>query len=385
MGIKILMRSHWGVLEGSKAVSPDHSECRLREGLKLPALRRKHAGLVDPTMTINAMLATSDGLVVGVDSIASTTHYFIDPMDMEWIKNDEGDFAEDEEGRLTLKFRYEDFQSVVTNAWGGVTKLFEIHPHPSPVVAATAGTAKLRDRPIASIARDFYNSHQRRNKKLVTMQTICGAFQRFMRERYDEHYKNSRLPPNLRDGPTLLLGGYGREDAFPSIYRLKVKENVLSAEFTGGKSGISWNGQSDAVERFIRGYDSDARSDLRQELRRALSEHSDTLTRHFTGLINEILDKVNAQIPDGIDLSVPKIPTVTVDWNKYKIPIDYANLPIQDAIDFVSFLVMMQAGRSRFAFGVPTVGGRTHIGVVTKDKGFQLLSEPELSVRLRIV
>ena len=45
--------------------------------------------------------------------------------------------------------------------------------------------------------------------------------------------------------------------------------------------------------------------------------------------------------------------------------IDYANLPHQEAINFVSFLVLLQDGRARFGRGVPTVGGRTHIGIIT--------------------
>jgi hypothetical protein len=102
------------------------------------------------------------------------------------------------------------------------------------------------------------------------------------------------------------------------------------------------------------------------------------LAQHFAGVVNQVLDKLSAQLPGGIDLNPPAVGDVTIDWNKYRLPIDYANFPIQDAINFVSFLVMLQAGRSRFAFGVPTVGGRTHIGVVTKEHGFKPLSEPDL-------
>jgi hypothetical protein len=238
-------------------------------------------------MTINVLLATSDALVAGVDSVASTTSYFLDPMQLQWERDASGSIVKDEDGKFTLKFDFKDFQSITTNAWGGVTKLFEIHPMPSPVIAATAGVAKLNDRPIASIGRDFCATHERRNKKLITTKTICNAFLRFMREAYDEHYKDSQLPIALRDGPTILIGGYGREDAFPSIYRIDVKENKVEPEFTGGKTGISWNGQSDAVERFIRGYDSEARSDLRHALVNALEAHSETLTKHFTGIINK--------------------------------------------------------------------------------------------------
>ena len=58
--------------------------------------------------------------------------------------------------------------------------------------------------------------------------------------------------------------------------------------------------------------------------------------------------------------------------------IAYGHLPIQDAIDFAAYLVELQSGRAKFASGVATVGGRTHIGIVTKQGGFRMLDEPEL-------
>jgi hypothetical protein len=43
--------------------------------------------------------------------------------------------------------------------------------------------------------------------------------------------------------------------------------------------------------------------------------------------------------------------------------------------------VGLQSGKSKFAVGVPTVGGRTHVGVITRHEGFRMLSEPELRHR----
>jgi hypothetical protein len=70
------------------------------------------------------------------------------------------------------------------------------------------------------------------------------------------------------------------------------------------------------------------------------------------------------------------------NWESYAVGIDYANLPLQEGINLVGFLVMLQAGKSRFARGIATVGGRIHIGVVTKEGGFRPLGETELSHRL---
>jgi len=76
--------------------------------------------------------------------------------------------------------------------------------------------------------------------------------------------------------------------------------------------------------------------------------------------------------------ALPASTKLTLPWDDGKLPITYGSLPTQDAVRFVSFLVNLQSGRSKFAYGVATVGGRTHIGVVTKAQGFSALEEPQL-------
>lgn len=80
-----------------------------------------------------------------------------------------------------------------------------------------------------------------------------------MRSKYEENYANSPFPESLWEGPEFLVGGFGRDDNFPSVYRILIKENIVYKQLgTGGSvglTGIAWNGQSDGVERFLRGYD----------------------------------------------------------------------------------------------------------------------------------
>src|SRR5438874_814693 len=121
-------------------------------------------------------LVTSEALVLGCDSVASTSSYFLDPISLPWELDADGKALQDANGKFMLKFGYSDYQSVVTNAWGGVTKMFEIHPSPSPVVAITAGLAKLNDRPMASYANQFLADCSQRNPKLVSIETICRQF-----------------------------------------------------------------------------------------------------------------------------------------------------------------------------------------------------------------
>ena len=79
-----------------------------------------------------------------------------------------------------------------------------------------------------------------------------------------------------------------------------------------------------------------------------------------------------------MNTKLPAAPEIAIPWHRYHCDIACGNLPLQDAVDLAAFLVSLQSGMSKFAVGVPTVGGRTHVGVVTRHEGFRMLSEPEL-------
>ncbi len=350
----------------------------------MPNWPRKSDGCALDEMTINVGLVTSDAVVLGCDSIASTTNYYLDPFRLEWAKGPDKKIKKTPDGKYSLDFGLGDLESIVTNAWGGVTKLFEIHPAPSPVVAVTAGLAKLKNRPIASWAGEFYADQAKRTQKLVKVDVIAKNFLGFIRQKYQEHYKDSELPPTLQTGPEFLVGGFGRDDEFPCLYRLDVQKNAVIKELAGGggtagHTGVAWNGQSDAVERFIRGYDGEVKTLINSTISEKLTTHNKDVAQYITSTVNQILDKLGQKMPADINIDIPQLAEIKLDWEKFSVDLDYANLPIQEAINFVAFLVLLQDGKSRFARGVPTVGGRTHIGVITKLKGFQLLNEPELT------
>lgn len=335
-------------------------------------------------MTINLGLVISEAVVLGCDSIASTTGYYLDPIALDWEVDADGVFTKDGDGKFRLKFDFSDYQSIVTNAWGGVTKMFQIYPDPSPMVAVTAGLAKMKDRPIASWGSEFLRVNSRKNKKKLTdCEEICKTFLTFMRSKYDEHHANSHLPESLREGPEFLIGGFGRDDDFASVFRVLVKENLIVKQLgvggSVGPTGVAWNGQSDGVERFLRGYDNAVKRSVERRIVRKLKAHATNVQRYVADTLNSVLDRLGATMPDGMEIHLPELEGISLNWDQYPADIDYANLPLQEAINFVAFLVLLQDGKGRFVRGVATVGGRTHIGIVTKDKGFRLLNEAELT------
>ena len=331
-------------------------------------------------MTINIGLVTSDALILGCDSVASTSDYYLDPFKIGFERGPDNKPIVDGDGKFTVKFKFDALDRIVIDAWGGVTKMSQIHPSPSPMVAVTAGLAKLKDRPMASLASEFF-AVQQKASRLVDCRAICDRFLKFMRKKYNEHYKDDELPPQLREGPEFLVGGFGRDDDFPSLYRVVVKQNQVHQHFAKGESGVAWNGQSDAVERFVRGFDSNIKTEVEKKLSDELKGHSEKMKEYVAATVNKILDKLGQKLPDGFTIDVPDSPSVQVEWERYKADIGYPNLPLQEGINLVAFLCNLQTGRGRFTRGVATVGGRTHIGVITKEEGFKLLNEPSLAHR----
>jgi hypothetical protein len=80
-------------------------------------------------------------------------------------------------------------------------------------------------------------------------------------------------------------------------------------------------------------------------------------------------------------VNLPATDPIVLPWDQYNARISFGNLPLQDAIDFAAYLVNIQSGRAKFSEGVPTVGGRTHIGSITRQDGFRMIDEVPLTHR----
>ncbi len=188
-----------------------------------------------------------------------------------------------------------------------------------------------------------------------TVKAVAEEFLAFVRGEYDEHYKRSNLPDHFRNGPEFLIGGVGQSDKFPCSYRVRVKENDVRGEFEHGECGLCWNAQSDAVERLMRGYDRKLRSIIEERFSTAVRAYQAEMNGAVLRILDEVLKKLNCSMPDGVDTSLPSSVPVAAPWDSINVNVPYAALPLQEAVNFVSYLIMMQAGKSGFAPGVGTV------------------------------
>lgn len=332
-------------------------------------------------MTVNIALVTSEAVIFGCDSIASSTDFLIDPFDLQPIKDDGGKSQTDSDGNLLVSLDFRKGRRIVTDVWGGVTKMFCVEDQLG-IAAVTSGLAKLEGRTMQSLVEEYSSKLQLRKKKLVSVEAIAKAFLRYIRRHYLKHYQDSNRPKEFWDSVEFLVGGFGRDDHFPSLYRIQTKENRIQPCFASGSFGLAWGGQSNSVQRVIRGYDSELQRQIQSEINALIEKQRGSMTDALARILENILFKLEAPLPDDVNTDLPAKVTAKLSWEQAHLGIDYGNLPIQDAVDFVSWLVMLESGRNKFASGVPTVGGRTRIAIVRKGR-YSEPEEPELEHKFR--
>jgi hypothetical protein len=259
--------------------------------------------------------------------------------------------------------------------------MFQLHGGETPVAAITAGLAKLRDRTMSSCALEFYRRQQVDGHTLETVAEVADSFLSFMRAKYEEHYAESSVPQAYRDGPLFLIGGYSKADFLPSIFRVDVQHNRSLLQFGPGKAGIAWEGQSDAVERLIKGYDVAVRIDVEKAVTDGVRQIREAAASGIEEALQQLVDRLGADKVGEMRVELPETDPIVLPWDGYHARISFGNLPLQDAIDFAAYLVNIQSGRAKFSEGVPTVGGRTHIGLITRQEGFRMIDEVPLTHR----
>lgn len=332
-------------------------------------------------MTINVALVTNEHLILGCDSVASITASYLDPR--PFLETDEdGNYKRDENGQFVAKFQGTDLQEVVTDAWGGATKMFQLCRRAGlPIAAVTSGLAHLGGRPLSAHAYDFVRDHP--DGEGETVLDTVEAFATYMSDRFERHWAAANVPPALRRDIEFLVGGIGPHDAFPSLYRinlLKPDDQRIQPQYVDGHTGLAWGGQSDGVQRLMYGYDVPLWRAIEGAAQRQLEALHNEMTEAMVRILGDALKALGAELPDGVNTELPAVPKFSGPWNDFVLGIDYANLPSQSAVELVSWLVNLQSGKAHFVRGVPTVGGRTHVGLVARD-GFTMLNEPELSHR----
>lgn len=201
-----------------------------------------------------------------------------------------------------------------------------------PIGVMSWGIASISDRSIQSLVMEFeYDYPFMEEGRPYTAKKIADALLKFIKKRYHSAYPAGGARPILG----LFVGGYSDGKFFSDQYvyeshRGEGWKDVRPNKPDGSPSfGANWFGQTDALIRLIKGYDSNGLNELIKR-----------------GVNKEIIKK-------------------WVDDNVSELPLIFDGMPIQDAIDFANYAVQVVIGRFRFAVGPPLCGGDIDIAVIT--------------------
>lgn len=329
-------------------------------------------------MTINIAIATFDAIVLGCDSLSSQVEQAIFPLrpNVGFARDADGNELFDAMGNRVVSTAH--LQPLVTNVFGGAQKMFCLYEDDETSVAAvTAGMATLCGVTIAGIAARFRKTCALEKRQFTSVRGVADAFLAHVRASWEEEVGFDETPeeqmPYLGD-VQFIVGGYGMDDAKSQVFKLYVKTSTLEEQFNWEtRSGTCFGGQSNFVERLLVGVDGQLAQTIEMVMRAQSEAHAQDVTQN-------LLDQLTGEgviIPEGFRFQIPEMP-VNLPWFDQVASIDFGNLPTQYAVDLVEPLVNLQSGMQRFANGVATVGGRTHVGVLKRGEKFTMLNEPKL-------
>lgn len=325
-------------------------------------------------MTVLVALSTKDALVMGCDSLGSTTREFVDPFDLvgEYFETT-GDWKlkTNKDGKPILKdFQdiYSKAQSVPFNHMTHMSKLFALDPLDMGVM--TTGIASIGDRTVKSLINEFKTkklvSSPKRKLTNYTVNSISKKLLKFIHDFYDKEFGKRGVKPSLE----IMVCGYDKRKPIPTIFRVYVHKNSVERSFDEKNPfGVAFGGQTQEIQRIVFGTDSDNKISLVMRVDQLFKKYRDLLQEHLKK------KKITETLPDcgafGDELLLFK------EWNFNQFVAVWGDFSEQNAIECVNFFVEIMIKSQQFSASMPTVGGEVHMALITKDKGFRFISREE--------
>ncbi|TDB26870.1 hypothetical protein ATCM_03955 [Stenotrophomonas sp. ATCM1_4] len=327
-------------------------------------------------------MATYDSIVLGCDSLSSMVDSVIFPFapGTDFARDANGEMIRDANGNFVIALDHRQVSQVATTVFGGVSKMFCVYDSGNnddggtSVGAVTAGLAILGGVTIAEQAKRFRRLHK--NEQYDNVEDVATAFYDYFCDLWDAQFGDvdetqRAFLPTIQ----FIIAGYGKDDDHGKVFKIDVQARSLQEQFPDGDhSGICWGGMANYVERLTRGVDQSLMYTATRQVAEAIVAQRLSVLDEMSAALAE----AGIALPEGLRLDITEQTEPTLPWDSQQADIDFGNLSTQYAVELVELLVNTQSGMQRFARGIPTVGGRTHIGVLKRGEGFRLLNEPQL-------
>lgn len=234
----------------------------------------------------------------------------------------------------TVTLYESDGQSSVAKTYSNARKLVQIDDY--PVGVFIYGTGNLGPRTVYSHILEYSRSLENRGE--WTVQEIALGLSQHMFKEYNEIYSEIEAQPFLG----LNVAGYSNGAASSEEWKIGIPNSPEPSNLMS--MGVNWEGIALPFGRLFHGYDF--------RLIEALQKQ---------GVSHELLQKAFEE--------TSLVPQVLFDA-----------MPLQDAINFVVYVLRTTIGFTSFEIGPPSCGGQLQIAVISEGSGFQWVSKPEFRI-----
>jgi hypothetical protein len=218
-------------------------------------------------------------------------------------------------------------------AYQNARKLFQVGQLPIGVMSY--GLGNLGQRSIESLMREFGKTLS----KQVACSTIAQALYDFIEPQYSALYGS--LKDEQKPHLGFFLAGYSRGQVFAEEKEfLLPRDSAPVTPRPKDQFGSNWRGIDIPFIRLCKGYDGVI-------LERLLT----------SGMAQAAVHKIIADL---------------------EMQVVYDGMPVQDAVNFVTFILKTTIGYTTFSTGVPACGGPLQVATILPDDGFTWVSRPDV-------
>jgi hypothetical protein len=327
-------------------------------------------------MTTILSLAARDFIVVGCDSLATTSDDLIFPYELTSnFFEANGALKLDAAGKPILQNTsqiWSKVKSIPVNQLPSVTKLYDLEP--TRACLLFSGASRIGNTTIWNLVDTFKADREvKRRRANYTIKWLAEQLRTFVDIVYQREIKEEWMRPEME----IILSGYSARQRNPEIWRLSFSYNRQTKKFEcdvtnpvpRGKFNLIFGGQYDVIQRVVNGLDWPSYWSLRERTAKVLGEYHD-----------EMLATIQATNPTATlakpDFYDNKYNIFGDDYGGVtRIFSDVGSLSEQAGIDFVYFLIDVMIKAQEFSSSIATVGGKIHVAILTKSSKFKWISK----------
>jgi hypothetical protein len=223
----------------------------------------------------------------------------------------------------------------VLKAYSNARKLFQITTRPIGVM--TYGLGNIGDRSIEGLVLDYCRTPA---ANLPTIQEVTQGLYDYVKPLYDAAFQG--VQPDQLPILGFFVAGYSDNAPFPEEVEFMLPvDGAARATRPAQVFGASWRGITAPFVRLYKGHDGRIEERL---LARGLTQQ-----------------EIDTTILNGLET-----------------PVIYDGMPVQDAVNWCSYILSTTIGHETYAIGVPTCGFPLQVATILADVGFEWVARPQL-------